>query len=80
MVEPGNFELFGPAHLLTVLVVLTVSIGLPLWVRWGWSQRQGRVLAAGLGIFVVIQESFKIWIRAEVYDYRNSSYSRTPSE
>ncbi len=65
-----NFVLFGPDHLLTVAVVLAASVTLPLWVRRTCSQRQGRLLAAGLGVFAVVQEVAKIWLRVSVYDHR----------
>ena len=65
-----NFVLFSPAHLLTVAVVLGVSLLLPLWVRRNCSESQGQRLATGLGIFVVVQEAVKIWLRVQVYDYR----------
>ena len=65
-----NFVLLSPSHLLTVAVVLTASVLLPLWVRRNCSERQGQRLATGLGIFVAVQEAVKIWLRVQVYDYR----------
>ena len=65
-----NFVLFSPSHLLTVAVVLTASLLLPLWVRRNCSERQGIQVAVGLGIFVVAHEVVKAWIRVTVYDHR----------
>ena len=74
-----NFVLLSPSHLLTVAVVLTASVLLPLWVRRNCSERQGQRLATGLGIFVAVQEAVKIWLRALLTSRGRSPGLRLPS-
>ena len=70
MNEPASFVQFGTSHLLTLALILSVSIGLPLWLRRAASERTVTRIALGVAVFAVAQEVFKTWAVVAIWDYR----------
>jgi hypothetical integral membrane protein (TIGR02206 family) len=64
---PTPFVLFGHHHVLTMLVILSVSIALPVVMRRAGSGKVKRSVATVLAAGLVTQELFKTWVRVHWY-------------
>ncbi len=63
--KEAPFVLFGTSHLLTILVVFTVAVGLPLWARRSLGERGVHRLGISLAGFLVAHELYKGWLFQE---------------
>lgn len=64
------FVLFGPAHLLTIGLIVLLSLGLPAAMgRWG-SEELARRLEKSLALFLVTHEIVKLYLLTTYYGYR----------
>ena len=61
------FELFGVAHVLTMLIILFVSIALPITMRRFGSPKSERAGSAILGYLLLTLGVFKIWLYIGYY-------------
>ncbi len=68
MDDPQPFILFGTSHLTTILAIVLVSTGLPLWVRRTGSERLAQRVALGMAVFLVVHEIYKTWMWVAIYD------------
>lgn len=66
MIFEGTFELFGRAHLVTLLVIAGVSLTLPLWAR-SWSAARVDRVARGLALGLVLYRTGYIPVVAWLY-------------
>lgn len=61
------FVLFGPAHALTLLLVVLVGVALPLAVRRVAAGGVERAVAAGLAVALLGHVVFNMWVRVQWY-------------
>ena len=67
MTNTAYFKLFGPDHLLTMLLILVACVALPVLVRRARSTEIERRLAATLGIVLLLNEALKMAVGILVY-------------
>lgn len=70
----SGFVMFGTQHVVTILIVAALCVSIPAIARYRGSARAGRSIAVAIGIALVSQELFKIWMRVFVYDERLAEY------
>ena len=68
MTETASFELFGQAHLLTLLLILLACVALPGLVRRSRSPELERRVAVVLGIVLLMHEALTIATRIWLYE------------
>lgn len=61
------FVLFGQDHLMTLLLILTVAVGVSVWSRRASSQAWQYRIGALIGVLLLVQEGVTIWLHAGYY-------------
>ncbi len=67
MPPAAPFQLFGSAHLTTLLVILAVAIALSLTARYALSSAWQYRVGASIGVLLMVQEGFGAWLHASYY-------------